>query len=173
MELDTVAKIRHAVYRLLGTTTDDTALIEQGEAADEVVDLGLTRGIRTAQRWMLDAGHVGWRKRSSAITWSGTDAADAIATPLEACEGALMARLKPEEVSLALKQEMQRYQSHVKLDSVGRVIQVGDGIARIYGLDDAMASELLEPRQMPVPLLEVLQAELACFLIQVLPLLLV
>ena len=55
-----------------------------------------------------------------------------------------MARLKPEEVSLALKQEIARYQSQVKLDSVGRVIQVGDGIARLYGLDDAMAGELLE-----------------------------
>ncbi len=55
-----------------------------------------------------------------------------------------MARLKPEEVSLALRQELERYRSQVQLDSVGRVIQVGDGIARIYGLDDAMASELIE-----------------------------
>ena len=55
-----------------------------------------------------------------------------------------MARLRPEEVSLALKQELERYRSQVKLDSIGRVIQVGDGIARIYGLDDVMAGELLE-----------------------------
>ena len=55
-----------------------------------------------------------------------------------------MARLRPEEVSLALKQEVERYRSQVKLDSTGRVIQVGDGIARLYGLDDAMAGELLE-----------------------------
>ena len=55
-----------------------------------------------------------------------------------------MARLKPEEVSLALKQELERYRSQVTLDSIGRVIQVGDGIARLYGLDDAMAGELLE-----------------------------
>ena len=55
-----------------------------------------------------------------------------------------MARLRPEEVSLALKQELERYRSQVKLDSTGRVIQVGDGIARLYGLDDAMAGELLE-----------------------------
>ena len=55
-----------------------------------------------------------------------------------------MARLKPEEVSLALRQELERYRAQVELDSVGRVIQVGDGIARIYGLDDAMAGELLE-----------------------------
>src|SRR3989338_6153133 len=55
-----------------------------------------------------------------------------------------MTRLKPEEVSLALKQELERYSSQVRLDSVGRVIQVGDGIARLYGLDDAMAGELIE-----------------------------
>ncbi len=55
-----------------------------------------------------------------------------------------MTRLRPEEVSLALKHELERYRSQVKLDSIGRVIQVGDGIARVYGLDDAMSSELLE-----------------------------
>jgi len=55
-----------------------------------------------------------------------------------------MARLRPEEVSLALKKELERYRTQVKLDSTGRVIQVGDGIARIYGLDDAMAGELIE-----------------------------
>jgi F-type H+-transporting ATPase subunit alpha len=55
-----------------------------------------------------------------------------------------MTKLRPEEVSLALRQELERYQTQVRLDSVGRVIQVGDGIARIYGLDDAMAGELLE-----------------------------
>ncbi len=55
-----------------------------------------------------------------------------------------MPHLRPEEVSLALKAELERYRSQVRLDSVGRVIQVGDGIARIYGLDDAMAGELLE-----------------------------
>jgi len=55
-----------------------------------------------------------------------------------------MAHLRPEEVSLALKQEIARFRSQVQLESVGRVIQVGDGIARLYGLDDAMAGELLE-----------------------------
>ena len=55
-----------------------------------------------------------------------------------------MARLRPEEVTRALKQELERYRSKVQLDSTGHVIQVGDGIARVYGLDDAMAGELLE-----------------------------
>ncbi len=55
-----------------------------------------------------------------------------------------MSKLRPEEVSLALQQELERYRTQVRLDSTGRVIQVGDGIARLYGLDDAMAGELLE-----------------------------
>ncbi len=55
-----------------------------------------------------------------------------------------MSRLRPEEVSLALKEELERYQNQAQFDSTGRVMQVGDGIARIYGLDDAMAGELLE-----------------------------
>ena len=55
-----------------------------------------------------------------------------------------MAKLRPEEVTSALRQELERYRSKVQLDSIGHVIQVGDGIARIYGLDDAMAGELLE-----------------------------
>jgi F-type H+-transporting ATPase subunit alpha len=55
-----------------------------------------------------------------------------------------MAKLRPEEVSLALRQELERYRTQVRMDSVGRIIQVGDGIARVYGLDDVMAGELLE-----------------------------
>ena len=59
-----------------------------------------------------------------------------------------MARLKPEEVSLALRQELERYQSQVRLDSVGRVIQVGDGIARIHpdgsGLGLYVAKEIIK-----------------------------
>jgi F-type H+/Na+-transporting ATPase subunit alpha len=51
--------------------------------------------------------------------------------------------LKPEEVSAVLEQELERYESRLKMESVGTVLQVGDGIARIWGLDDAMAGELL------------------------------
>src|SRR5437773_5233819 len=50
---------------------------------------------------------------------------------------------KPEEVSAVLEQELERYESRLKMESVGTVLQVGDGIARIWGLDDAMAGELL------------------------------
>ncbi len=52
--------------------------------------------------------------------------------------------LKPEEVTFAIKKEVEKFESKLKLDSVGYVLQVGDGIARVYGLDDVMASELVE-----------------------------
>jgi F-type H+-transporting ATPase subunit alpha len=55
-------------------------------------------------------------------------------------------RLKPEEVSWVLQQEIENYQEQLpsKLESIGRVVQVGDGIARVWGLNDAMMSELIE-----------------------------
>ena len=52
--------------------------------------------------------------------------------------------IRPEEIASALKQEMQKYKTRLKMESVGHVIQVGDAIARIYGLDDAMVGELLD-----------------------------
>ena len=76
MELDSVDKHIEAFYRLVGTTSEDSALTEQGEATNEVAYLYLTRGCRKAQRWMINVGYDGWRKRSSALSWSGTDAAD-------------------------------------------------------------------------------------------------
>ncbi|NPV26700.1 MAG: F0F1 ATP synthase subunit alpha [Firmicutes bacterium] len=52
--------------------------------------------------------------------------------------------IRPEEISSILKQQIERYQAQVDISSVGTVIQVGDGIARVYGLQNAMAGELLE-----------------------------
>ena len=50
---------------------------------------------------------------------------------------------KPEEVSSVLEQELEKYESRLTQESVGTVLQVGDGIARVWGLDDAMAGELV------------------------------
>jgi len=52
--------------------------------------------------------------------------------------------LRPEEISSIIRQQIEKYQPQVEVTSVGTVIQVGDGIARVYGLEDAMANELLE-----------------------------
>src|SRR5665213_456780 len=48
------------------------------------------------------------------------------------------------EITSVLKQEIAGFEQKVKLSEVGTVIEVGDGIARIYGLRNAMAGELLE-----------------------------
>lgn len=52
--------------------------------------------------------------------------------------------IRPEEISSIIKQRIEQYRTDVAVTDVGTVIQVGDGIARIYGLDEAMAGELLE-----------------------------
>jgi F-type H+-transporting ATPase subunit alpha len=52
--------------------------------------------------------------------------------------------IRPEEISSIIKQRIEQYRSDVAVTDVGTVIQVGDGIARIYGLEEAMAGELLE-----------------------------
>src|SRR5690606_39874906 len=52
--------------------------------------------------------------------------------------------IRPDEISAILKQQIERFDADVKVDHIGTVIMVGDGIARIYGLDDCMAGELLE-----------------------------
>jgi F-type H+-transporting ATPase subunit alpha len=51
---------------------------------------------------------------------------------------------RPEEVSAVLAQELDRYEATLETKSVGSVLSVGDGIARLWGLEDAMAGELLK-----------------------------
>jgi F-type H+/Na+-transporting ATPase subunit alpha len=53
-------------------------------------------------------------------------------------------KLQPAEVTAILKQEIENYDSGLKMESVGTVIQVGDGVARLHGLDNCMMSELLQ-----------------------------
>lgn len=53
-------------------------------------------------------------------------------------------KLRPEEISSIIKQQIEQYESALEVADVGTVIQVGDGIARVYGLEKAMAGELLE-----------------------------
>jgi F-type H+-transporting ATPase subunit alpha len=55
-----------------------------------------------------------------------------------------MADIKPSEVSEILKQELEGLSGKTNLEEVGTVLQVGDGIARIHGLDNVQANELIE-----------------------------
>jgi F-type H+-transporting ATPase subunit alpha len=52
--------------------------------------------------------------------------------------------IKPEEISTILKKEISSYDQPLRMESVGTVLQVGDGIARVFGLEKAMAGELVE-----------------------------
>ena len=52
--------------------------------------------------------------------------------------------IRPEEISSILKQQIESYDADIEVANVGRVIQVGDGVARVYGLESCMSSELLE-----------------------------
>ncbi len=51
---------------------------------------------------------------------------------------------RTEEISNVIKEQIKNYQSHIEMKETGTVILVGDGIARVYGLRDCMANELLE-----------------------------
>ena len=55
-----------------------------------------------------------------------------------------MAEINPAEVSAILKQQLTNFNSDAELSEVGTVLQVGDGIARIYGLENAQYGELVE-----------------------------
>ena len=52
--------------------------------------------------------------------------------------------VKPEEISAIIKEKIEEYQADVDISDIGTVITVGDGICRIYGLEDCKANELLE-----------------------------
>lgn len=52
--------------------------------------------------------------------------------------------IRPEEITSILTQELQKFERTVEVDHVGTVLQVGDGIARVYGLPDCQMGELLE-----------------------------
>ena len=55
-----------------------------------------------------------------------------------------MAEVKPAEVSAILRQQLSGFKSELELQEVGTVLQVGDGIARIYGLFGVQSGELVE-----------------------------
>ena len=55
-----------------------------------------------------------------------------------------MIKIRPDEISSIIREQIEKYDQDVKVESIGTVLQVGDGIARVYGLDQAMSGELLE-----------------------------
>nr|YP_009315131.1 ATP synthase CF1 subunit alpha [Titanophycus setchellii]SCW23586.1 ATP synthase CF1 subunit alpha [Titanophycus setchellii] len=55
-----------------------------------------------------------------------------------------MLNIRPDEISNIIREQIEKYDQNIEVANVGTVLQVGDGIARVYGLDDVMAGELLE-----------------------------
>jgi F-type H+-transporting ATPase subunit alpha len=52
-------------------------------------------------------------------------------------------KIKTEEIASVIKQEIRQFSAQLEVSDVGKVIEIGDGIARIYGLANAMAGEML------------------------------
>src|SRR5258708_9337756 len=55
-----------------------------------------------------------------------------------------MAQIKADEITKLIREQSENFESKVAVDEVGTVISLGDGIARIYGLDKVMAGELID-----------------------------
>ena len=55
-----------------------------------------------------------------------------------------MAGIKADEITKIIREQIENYESKISVDEVGTVISLGDGIARLHGLDNVMDGELLE-----------------------------
>lgn len=53
-------------------------------------------------------------------------------------------QIKPEEITAVLKKQIEQFEKQIDVEEVGEVLQVGDGIARVYGLENVMSMELVE-----------------------------
>src|ERR1051325_6597028 len=54
-----------------------------------------------------------------------------------------MAQIKADEITKLIREEIEKYESRIAVDEVGTIMSLGDGIARVHGLDKVMAGELL------------------------------
>jgi F-type H+-transporting ATPase subunit alpha len=55
-----------------------------------------------------------------------------------------MAQIKADEITKLIREQIENYESKISVDEVGTIISLGDGIARIHGLDKVMAGELID-----------------------------
>ena len=55
-----------------------------------------------------------------------------------------MAQIKADEITKLIREQIENYETKIAVDEVGTVMSIGDGIARLYGLDKVMAGELIE-----------------------------
>ncbi|OGR87187.1 MAG: F0F1 ATP synthase subunit alpha [Elusimicrobia bacterium RIFCSPHIGHO2_02_FULL_57_9] len=74
--------------------------------------------------------------------------------------------IRPEEITAVIKKQLQEYEGGTELKEEGSVLQVGDGIARVYGLENVMAGELLElPRGVMGMVLNLERENVGCVLL--------
>lgn len=74
--------------------------------------------------------------------------------------------IKPEEITSIIKQEIEKYEKKIETVDSGTIIQIGDGIARVYGLNECMAGELLEfPNNVYAMALNLEQDNVGCVLL--------
>lgn len=74
--------------------------------------------------------------------------------------------IKPEEITSIIKKEIEKYQKEIKTVDSGTIIQIGDGVSRVYGLDDCMEGELLEfPNDVYAMALNLEQDNVGCVLL--------
>lgn len=74
--------------------------------------------------------------------------------------------IKPEEITSIIKQEIEKYEKKIETVDSGTIIQIGDGIARVYGLNECMAGELLEfPNSVYAMALNLEQDNVGCVLL--------
>src|SRR5690348_12856708 len=55
-----------------------------------------------------------------------------------------MAQIKADEITKLIREQIENYETKIAVDEAGTIISLGDGIARVYGLDKVMAGELIE-----------------------------
>ena len=55
-----------------------------------------------------------------------------------------MSQIRPDEISSIIRDQLSNSKSSTQLEEIGTVLQIGDGVARIYGLTNAQAGEIIE-----------------------------
>ncbi len=74
--------------------------------------------------------------------------------------------IRPDEITAILKQQIQEFETQIEVQNIGSVLMVGDGIARVYGLEEAMAGELLEfPNEVLGMVLNLEQDNIGCVIL--------
>src|SRR5712691_8182966 len=98
------------------------------------------RGPGSARRSTTGLCGAGWR--CCGRGWGG--ALGGAADRLERRGRGQMAEIKADEIASVLRQQIEGFEGGVDVSEEGAVISVGDGIARVYGLENCMAGELLQ-----------------------------